>query len=113
MTRRSAPPLPDVSHLRHAVDAVLTSLSGGGVTRDTAARDAGLLRAGLAWTAATGDTCRIERAVRAVRDAIRHLTASAPDGQAAAAALGVARDLLKSPARLKAESARRVTPRPS
>jgi hypothetical protein len=104
VTKRPATPAPNVGHLRQAVDAVLRSLTDGAdgvLTQDAAARNARLLRAGLAWTAATGDTCRMDGAVRAVRDALFHLTTPAPDGRSAAAALDRARDLLKIPARVK------------
>lgn len=60
------PPEPDL-HLRLAVDAVLAEL-----TVDAAAdrrRLDATLRVGLAWLAATGDTCRMAAVVATVREA--------------------------------------------
>ena len=64
--RRVRPAEPDC-HLRLAVDAVLAEL-----TVDPAAdrrRLDATLRVGLAWLAATGDTCRVAASVAAVREA--------------------------------------------
>lgn len=67
--------------LRRAVDTVLVELAANGAPDAPALhRLDDLLVGGLAWTAATGDTCRIEHAVHAVRDARVRLGAADPDG---------------------------------
>jgi hypothetical protein len=75
-------PLPQPGdRLRRAVDTVLVELAADG-SPDVPAlhRLDDLLVGGLAWAAATGDTCRIEHAVHAVRDARARLDAADPDG---------------------------------
>jgi hypothetical protein len=62
-------------HLRLAVDAVLTELTADPGT-DRRRLDA-TLRVGLAWLAATGDTCRVADAVAEVREAQHALAAGA------------------------------------
>jgi hypothetical protein len=71
------------------VDSVLAGLTG---EADLSRLD-DVLRAALAWTAAAGDTCRVEPAVRQVRDArasLRHA-----DLEHARTALTAARDDLR------------------
>ncbi|OLF12914.1 hypothetical protein BLA60_06580 [Actinophytocola xinjiangensis] len=82
--------------LRQAVDTVLVELAADG-NPDGPARHRldDLLVSGLAWAAATGDTCRIEHAVHAVRDARTHLADADPDG--ARTALLTAREDLAPP----------------
>ncbi|TDV53677.1 hypothetical protein [Actinophytocola oryzae] len=66
-------PLPG-ERLRRAVDSVLAGLTD---EADLSRLD-DALRAGLAWTAAAGETCRVAPAVRQVRDArasLRHADA--------------------------------------
>lgn len=87
---RTGIPAPAVRHrplprpgdrLRTAVDTVLVELGANGTPDHPAMHRLGdLLVGGLAWTAATGDTCRIEHAVHAVRDARARLDADDPDG---------------------------------
>ncbi|GAB3463197.1 hypothetical protein [Actinophytocola sediminis] len=78
--RRRVPPQPG-NHLRRAVDTVLVELAADGdPDQPTRHRLDDLLVGGLAWAAATGDTCRIEHAVHAVRDARVRLDAADPDG---------------------------------
>jgi hypothetical protein len=79
VVRRPLPP-PGL-RLRNAVDEVLVELAANG-TPDSPAlhRLDDVLVGGLAWTAATGETCRIEHAVHAVRDARARLDAADPDG---------------------------------
>lgn len=95
LVRRSCTP-PLGQQLRVAVDKALCELS---VTPDP---DRVILRglddqlvAGLAWAAATGDTCRIQPAVQAVRAARARLAAD--DAEGARAALRTARDCLGRP----------------
>lgn len=78
------------------MDTVLVELAADG-TPDPHARHRldDLLVGGLAWAAATGDTCRIEHAVHAVRDARARLDAADPDG--ARTALLTAREDLALP----------------
>lgn len=86
---------PDSGHyLRGAVDAVLAELSAQSDV-DTMGRLAGTLRTGLAWTAATGHTCRVTLAAAAVRHAIRGLDAG--DTEQVMSALLAARDGLRQP----------------
>jgi hypothetical protein len=86
--RKRPVPVPG-ERLGQAVDTVLTRL---------AADDADLnhlddvLRAALAWTAASGETCRIAPAVRQVRDA--RISLRQGDSEHARSALGTARDNL-------------------
>jgi hypothetical protein len=80
-------PLPAPGErLRRAVDSVLTGLTGDA---DLSRLD-DVLRGALAWTAAAGDTCRIEPAVRQVRDA--RVSLNHADPEHARAALQAARD---------------------
>jgi hypothetical protein len=72
--------------LRQAVDTVLAGLTDDA---DLSRLD-DVLRAALAWTAAAGDTCRVARAVRQVREARACL--AQPDAEHARAALLAARD---------------------
>ena len=67
--------------LRNAVDAVLAELTvTGSPDRELLDHFEETLRAGLAWTAATGDTCRFGRAVTAVREwPVRRLVITAVD----------------------------------
>lgn len=88
------PEAPAGRRLRDAVDAVLAEL-GEHAGPDTLRRHEELLRAALAWTAATGDTCRVPLAVTAVRQAQRGLAAD--DQRQATAALLAARDGLRLP----------------
>lgn len=84
--------------LRRAVDAALAELAATATPdHPTLHRLDDLLVGGLAWAAATGDTCRIEPAVHAVRTARVRLDADDPDG--ARTALLVARDGLNRPSR--------------
>lgn len=95
LVRRSCT-LPLGQQLRGAVDKALCALSA------TPNPDPPTLRglddqlvAGLAWAAATGDTCRIQPAVRAVRAARARLADN--DVEGARAALLTARDCLGYP----------------
>ena len=82
--------------LRRAVDAALAELAASASPDDpTRHRLDDLLVGGLAWAAATGDTCRIEPAVHDVRTARVRLDADDPDG--ARNALLAAREELKLP----------------
>lgn len=79
LLQRQAPRPGD--RLRRAVEAALAELAA------TDSPDHGTLRqlddllvGGLAWAAATGDTCRIESAVHSVRTARVRLGAQDPDG---------------------------------
>lgn len=96
---RAKVPAPRIAepdhHLQQAVDAVLAEL-----TVDASADRRRLdeaLRAGLAWLAATGDTCRVAGAVAAVREAQQALATDDPDQ--AIAALRAARKGLAAPVR--------------
>lgn len=67
--------------LRRAVDAALAELAETATPDDpTRHKLDDLLVGGLAWAAATGDTCRIEPAVHDVRTARVRLDADDPDG---------------------------------
>jgi hypothetical protein len=67
-------------HLRTAVDSVLAQLDDAEPDdTQTMHRLDDLLRAGLAWTAALGDTCQVAAAVHAVRDARVMLDSADPD----------------------------------
>ena len=67
--------------LRRAVDAALAELAASGSPDDpTRHKLDDILVGGLAWAAATGDTCRIEPAVHDVRTARVRLDADDPDG---------------------------------
>lgn len=93
--RRQPLPRPG-DRLRRAVDAALVELAADGTPdRPALHRLDNLLVGGLAWAAATGDTCRIEHAVHAVRDARARLDAADPDG--ARTALLAAREDLAPP----------------
>lgn len=94
-TRRQRLPHPG-DRLRTAIDTVLVELAADG-NPDLPARHRldDLLVGGLAWAAATGDTCRIEHAVHAVRDARARLDAADPNG--ARTALLTAREDLAPP----------------
>ncbi|MGH3877959.1 MAG: hypothetical protein ACRDSK_13095 [Actinophytocola sp.] len=82
--------------LRRAVETALAELNSTGNPDDpTRHRLDDLLVGGLAWTAATGDTCRIESAVHDVRTARDRLDAHDPDG--ARVALLAAREGLGRP----------------
>ena len=82
--------------LCRAVDAALAELAVTAAPDDpTRHRLDDLLVGGLAWAAATGDTCRIEPAVHNVRDARVRLGAHDPDG--ARTALLAAREGLGRP----------------
>jgi hypothetical protein len=81
--------------LRQAVDTVLAELSEGAANPQAIHRCDDTLRTALAWTAASGDTCRVAAAVLAVRDARSLLDAKEPDR--ARVALLSARDGLKLP----------------
>ncbi len=84
------------ARLRNAVDAALAELGAAAIPDGpTRRRLDDLLVGGLAWAAATGDTCRIESAVHAVRTARVRLRADDPDG--ARHALLAARDGLGRP----------------
>lgn len=88
--RRRPTPRPG-ARLRRAVDAALAELAVTANPDDRVLhRLDDLLVGGLAWAAATGDTCRIESAVHAVRTARTRLGADDPDG--ARNALLAARD---------------------
>lgn len=66
-------------HLRKAVDAVLTEWEDSGQPAKKQLRHFDdMLRDGLAWTAAVGDTCRFADAVRAVRTARARLDSADP-----------------------------------
>jgi len=78
---RHRPPVTPGDRLRRAVDAALAELSSTNTPDDpTRHKLDDLLVGGLAWTAATGDTCRIEPAVHDVRTALDRLDAHDPDG---------------------------------
>ncbi|HWM01184.1 MAG TPA: hypothetical protein VNP92_02490 [Actinophytocola sp.] len=63
------------------MDAALAELAAPGAPDARAVHQLDdLLVGGLAWAAATGDTCRIESAVRAVRTARVQLGAADADG---------------------------------
>lgn len=82
--------------LRKAVDAALAELNTTAAPDDpTRHKLDDLLVGGLAWTAATGDTCRIETAVHDVRTARDRLDADDPAG--ARTALLAAREGLGRP----------------
>ncbi len=82
--------------LRRAVDSALAELAASANPDDpTRHRLDDLLVGGLAWAAATGDTCRIEPAVHDVRTARVRLDADDPDG--ARTALLAAREGLGRP----------------
>lgn len=82
--------------LRRAVEAALAELAAtAGADDPTRHRLDDVLVGGLAWAAATGDTCRIEPAVHNVRTARARLRAADPDG--ARTALLAARDGLGRP----------------
>jgi hypothetical protein len=82
--------------LRNAVEAALVELAATTSPDDpTTHKLDDLLVGGLAWAAATGDTCRIEPAVHDVRTARVRLGAHDPDG--ARHALLAARDGLRRP----------------
>lgn len=83
--RKRPLPVPG-ERLRRAVDTVLTGL---GEDADISRLD-DVLRAALAWTAASGDTCRIAPAVRQVRDA--RISLGHADIEHARAALLAARE---------------------
>jgi hypothetical protein len=77
-------PSPAGRHLRAAVNTVLAELAGDAPVDHPRLEQ--LLRAGLAWTAAMGDTCLVAYAVVAVRQALGALAAGDRD-QAVAALL--------------------------
>ncbi len=79
--RRTRPVARPGVHLGRAVDAALAELAAT-AHPDAEARHKldGLLVGGLAWAAATGDTCRIEPAVHGVRTARVRLGADDPAG---------------------------------
>ena len=82
--------------LRRAVEAALAELAVTATPDEqTRRRIDNHLVGGLAWAAATGDTCRIEPAVDKVRTARARLGANEPDG--ARTALLAAREGLGSP----------------
>lgn len=94
--RRPRPAPTPGERLRRAVDAALAELATGASPDDpTRHKLDDLLLGGLAWTAATGDTCRIEPAVHDVRTARDRLDADDPDG--ARTALLAAREGLGRP----------------
>ncbi len=94
--RRPRPMRTPGERLRHAVDAALAELATSDSPDDpTRHKLADLLLGGLAWTAATGDTCRIEPAVHDVRTARVRLDADDPAG--ARTALLAAREGLGRP----------------
>jgi hypothetical protein len=78
-------PVPG-ERLRRAVDTVLVGLTENADLK----RLDDVLRTALAWTAAAGDTCRVDTAVRQVRDA--RLSLSHADATHARTALLAARD---------------------
>jgi hypothetical protein len=79
LIRRPVPKPGD--RLRRAVDAALAELAATAAPDDpTRHKLDDLLVGGLAWAAATGDTCRIEPAVHDVRTARVRLDAADPDG---------------------------------
>jgi hypothetical protein len=86
--RKRPLPVPG-ERLRRAVDSVLAGINDDA---DLSRLD-DILRAALAWTAASGDTCRIAPAVRQVRDARVSLGHS--DTDHARSALIAARDDLQ------------------
>jgi hypothetical protein len=75
--------------LRRAVDTVLAGLTD---EADLSRLD-DVLRAALAWTAASGDTCRVAHAVHQVRDA--RISLNNADPEHARTALLAARDDLR------------------
>lgn len=85
-------------HLREAVNAVLTEWEDSGQpAREQLRRFDTMLRDGLAWTAAVGDTCRFADAVRAVRTARARLEGANP--YQARVALVEVRNVLRPEAR--------------
>jgi hypothetical protein len=91
---RPEPPPESGLYLRRAVDAVLAELTSGS-TVDALGRLVDTLRTGLAWTAATGQTCQVALAASAVRHAMRRLDEA--DTEQATHALLAARDGLRQP----------------
>jgi len=80
MLRPRPAPKPG-DRLRRAVEAALAELAVSAAPDDpTLHKLDDLLVGGLAWAAATGDTCRIEPAVHDVRTARVRLGADDPDG---------------------------------
>jgi hypothetical protein len=90
-------PLPEPGkHLRNAVETVLAELpAGASPTQQALHHLDDTLRTALAWTAASGDTCRVAAAVHAVRDA--RVSLDAEDLKQARVALLTARDGLRLP----------------
>jgi hypothetical protein len=91
---RPVPPPESGLYLRRAVETVLAELTSHS-TVDGLGRLADTLRTGLAWTAATGQTCQVALAAAAVRHAMRGLDEG--DTEQAAHALLAARDGLRQP----------------
>jgi hypothetical protein len=80
MLRTRPAPKPG-DRLRRAVEAALAELAATASPDDpTRHKLDDLLVGGLAWAAATGDTCRIEPAIHDVRTARVRLDADDPDG---------------------------------
>ncbi|HEV7649484.1 MAG TPA: hypothetical protein VGP26_15130 [Actinophytocola sp.] len=95
MLRHRPAPKPG-DRLRRAVEAALAELALTASPDDpTRHKLDDLLVSGLAWAAATGDTCRFEPAVHDVRTARARLDADDPDG--ARTALLAAREGLGRP----------------
>jgi hypothetical protein len=86
--RKRPLPVPG-ARLRKAVETVLTEL-GTDTGEQSLRRYDDVLRTALAWTAASGETCRIAPAVLAVRTARTRLRMAEPE--AARQALTAARD---------------------
>ena len=80
MLRRRPAPKPGI-RLSRAVEAALAELAATASPDDpTRHKLDDLLVGGLAWAAATGETCRIEPAVHDVRTARERLDEDDPDG---------------------------------
>jgi hypothetical protein len=90
--RKRPLPVPG-ERLRRAVDTVLAGLTDNAETPADLSRLDDVLRAALAWTAASGDTCRVATAVRQVRDA--RVCLENADVEHATTALLAARDDLQ------------------
>lgn len=90
--RKRPIPVPG-ERLGRAVDTVLTRLGADSTDRADLAYLDDVLRTALAWTAASGETCRIAPAVRQVRDA--RVSLGHGDAEHARSALLIARDNLR------------------
>ena len=90
--RKRPIPVPG-ERLGRAVDTVLTRLAADSADHADLTHLDDVLRTALAWTAASGETCRIAPAVRQVRDA--RISLRQGDTDHARSALATARDNLQ------------------